>query len=280
VAVDGSESSLAALDWALDEALRRRRPLRIVTAWLLPPPAYAPVVTQQEGMRAWGRSVLDAAVATAREKAPGLPVEGVLEQGPAARVVLDQSEKSVLVVVGCRGRGGFSSMLLGSTSDAIARHAKVPVVVVRGTLSPRGQVVVGVDGSAASEAAVEFSFEMASSVGVPLVAVHAWNAIDPFATDVLVQGGEVALRDLESKLVLSETLAGWREKFPDVVVREVTADGHPVTALLNAAEGARLLVVGDRGRGGFVELVLGSVGRGVLHHATCPVAVVRGAPDR
>lgn len=280
VAVDGSESSMAALDWALDEAVRRRRPMRVVTSWQLPPPAYAPVVTQQEAMRAWGRSVLDAAVTVARDKAPGLPVEGVLEEGPAAAVLLEQSERAFMLVVGSRGRGGFSSMLLGSTSDAVARHAKVPVVVVRGEAVPRGPVVVGVDGSAASEAAVGFAFEAASTVASMLVAVHAWNAIDPFATEVLVRGGEMALRDLESKLVLSESLAGWREKYPDVVVREVAEEGHPVTALLTASEQGRLLVVGDRGRGGFVEMLLGSVGRGVLHHATCPVAIVRGTPAR
>ena len=186
-----------------------------------------------------------------------------------------------MVVVGSHGRGGFARLMLGSSSAAVAAHATVPVVVTRGTSMDgawrAGPVVVGIDGSEVSESAIDFAFSSAAVRRAGLVAVHAWAQPDPFVDEAYAVLSEAATRQTEARLAVSESLAGWRDKYPDVPVTEVIADGHPVDALLTEStivDGA-LLVVGCRGRGGFAGLLLGSVSRGVLHHATSPVAVVR-----
>jgi nucleotide-binding universal stress UspA family protein len=184
-------------------------------------------------------------------------------------------------VLGSRGLGGFSGLVIGSTAVAVAGHAHAPVVVIRADEPPAdGPVVVGVDGTPVGEAAIAFAFAQASARGVDLVAVHAW-------TDLVVEaayvGGAAALdfAPLEEQAAetLAERLAGWQEKYPDVhVVREVVRE-RAARALLRNSEHAQLVVVGTRGRGGFRGLVLGSTSQHLLQHARCPVAVVRTAPE-
>jgi nucleotide-binding universal stress UspA family protein len=201
--------------------------------------------------------------------------------GPSGRVLLDQSNDAAMVVVGSHGRGGFARLMLGSSSTAVAAHATVPVVVTRGTTSSgawrQGPVVVGIDGSSVAVSAIDFACRAAALRRRGLVAVHAWAQPDPFVDEAYAVLSESATRQTEARLAVSESLAGWRSQYPDVAVTEMIADGHPVDALLAEAKraDASLLVVGSRGRGGFTGLLLGSVSRGVLHHATCPVAVVR-----
>ncbi len=161
----------------------------------------------------------------------------------------------------------------------VAAHAHCPVVVVR----PRHEVeeasvrpvVVGVDGSATSVSAVDHAFDQASRLGRPLVAVHAWELptlagpVPPWSPD------EVEEIRMAEKAVLSESLAGHMERYPDVTVTSMVHRGGPAHVILAASEDAELLVVGSRGLGGFRGLLLGSVSQAVLHHATCPVVVVR-----
>lgn len=281
VGVDGSDASLVGLAWATHEASRQHRRLRLVHAWEVPVPGYVPVPASVDLVRESAEALLAEAATKAAEWAPDLDIEAVLAHGPAPRVLVDHGADGTMVVVGSHGRGGFARLLLGSSSAAVAAHATVPVVVTRGTRAQEawrdGPVVVGVDGSAVSEAAIDVAFSAAATRRHGLVAVHAWAQPDPFIDEAYAVLSEAATRQTEARLAVSESLAGWRDKYPDVAVTEVIADGHPVEALLSevAERQAALLVVGSRGRGGFAGLLLGSVSRGVLHHATCPVAVVR-----
>ena len=139
-------------------------------------------------------------------------------------------------------------------------------------------VVVGVDGSAVSEPAIEYALEAAADLGEPLTAVHAWYDVTRTGTGRMMPLGydPAEVREQE-RLALAESMAGWQEKFPEVEVHhEVTIGGHPVATLVRRSRDARLLVVGCRGRGSVRSALLGSVSHGVLHHATVPVAVVHG----
>jgi nucleotide-binding universal stress UspA family protein len=187
-----------------------------------------------------------------------------------------------MVVVGSRGLAGFTELLVGSTVVQLVSHAPCPVVVVRSLpyLTPgdeAGRVIVGVDGSPSSDETLAFAFEEASLRGQGLTAVHAWHV--PFMEvpsrgdvyDVELAAGVEA----ESRSHVAGALAPWRDKYPDVDVRQLVVHGDPVQTIVEASTGAALTVVGSRGRGGFRNLLLGSVSHGVVHHARSAVAVVR-----
>jgi nucleotide-binding universal stress UspA family protein len=288
VGYDGSDSSGLALNWALQAARSRKTSVRIVNV-VIPPLNPVPshlgyIEADPAELRNAADQTLAAAVAAARSEASQVEVETRLVEGTAAAVLIDQSSDAELAVVGSRGLGGFSELLLGSTSFELATHAHCPVVVIRtdsstGEPGPdSGRVVVGVDGSALSTDALGFAFAEASLRGRGLTATHAWQA--PFY-DVPGKGvplpENVAATQFggEEMQTLADALVGWKQKFPTVDVREVVVRANPATALVAASVGAELLVVGSRGRGGFRSLLLGSVGHAVLHHAHCPVAIVR-----
>jgi nucleotide-binding universal stress UspA family protein len=176
------------------------------------------------------------------------------------------------VVLGDRGLSELGGLVLGSVAVSLAARSACPVVVVRGDRAlADGPVVVGTDGSPVSEAALAFAFDAAVARGVDLVAVHAWSstAIDE-ALESFVDWDASA-----EDAVLAERLAGWGQKYPQVTVRRAVVRDGAVQALVDASAGAQLVVVGSRGRGNAVGLLLGSVSHGVLHGAHCPVAVVR-----
>jgi nucleotide-binding universal stress UspA family protein len=279
VGVDGSSDSWRGLAWAAREAEAQHRALRIVHAWEVPVPGYVPVPETIELVRAAAQLVVDEALVKVGEWAPGLAVSARLVHGTPARVLLDEGRDAAVVVLGSHGRGGFARLVMGSTSGAVAAHAAAPVVVVRGddhaAAWRAGPVIVGLDGSALSDHALEFAFQAASRRGGVLRAVHAWNRPDPLTDETRALLDEGAARIEEAKLALAESLAGWQAQYPDVTVRHTVADAHPVAAMLGEGADAALVVVGSRGRGGFTGLLLGSVSRGVLLHASCPVAVVR-----
>lgn len=277
VGVDGV-SGLAALDWAIDEAQRWKAPLEVRYARRMPlrgptvESAFAVHTTQSD-------EILSAAVGRVRDLAPTVHVTASSAYGSAAAVLVDGSRGARCIVVGARGRGALNSALLGSTSIDVAAHADCPVVVVRElpvALPSRPGVVVGSDGSALSEAAIATAFEQADGRGLPLTVVHAW-APEFVGAGIAALAAETNLQQAaeEESALAAEVLAGWGEKYPDVVVHRATVRGHPVAALVDSSKGAELVVVGSRGRGGFAGLLLGSVSQGVLHHAHCPVMVVR-----
>jgi nucleotide-binding universal stress UspA family protein len=282
VGVDGSEVSLDAVEWAAAEAVAQHRRLRVVHAFIWPllrvpvgPSKYGP---PDAGLRAQAQRILDEALLRARQSAPGIDVSGAMPVGAPVPVLLSEIEQAPLVVLGSRGLGGFSGLLIGSTGVQVAAHASCPVIVVRpvSAAPPNSltadQVVVGVDGSSLSVEALEFGFAEAVRLGVGVVAVHVAASHVPGVGSVDVLTGEHAL---EQARLLAESLAGWQEKYPDMPIRRVLLCGHAGRALIEASQGARLLVVGSRGLGGFRGLLLGSVSHAVLHHAHCPVAVVR-----
>ncbi|NUT92886.1 MAG: universal stress protein [Saccharothrix sp.] len=278
VGVDGSASALAAVAWAAREARRRRVPLKLVHAYLVPARGYPEIVLTghevRQALEDQGRRWLVEAEAAARAAAD-VEVEVALEHSGAAGAMVWESERARLVVLGSRGLGGFTGLVVGSVAVAVAAHGKCPVVVVRGGDHADGPVVVGVDGSPASEEAVDFAFEAASARGVPLKAVHAWTdfLVDgPYGSRLTVDWAEV---EAAEQRLLAERLAGRAEKYPDVVVQRLVVRDRPVRALLAEAEGAGLLVVGSRGHGGFTGMLLGSTSQALVHHATCPLAVVR-----
>jgi nucleotide-binding universal stress UspA family protein len=224
------------------------------------------------------------AVERARATAPEVDVSRAVVTGDPLTVLEAQSRAAELVVVGSRGMGGFVGLLVGSTAVHLAAHSRCPVLVVREEPSADAPVVLGVDGSAAGERAVEFAFAEAELRKAPLVAVHAWTTWN--APNPAPQGASApyanppgALAAQEERL-LSEALAGHRARYPGVVVEQRTVHGRSREALIDASLSAQLLVVGARGRGGFAGLLLGSVSQALLHHAHCPVAVVRAAGAR
>ena len=281
VGVDGSDSALDAVRWAAREADRRRLPLRVVHAFGWPDTRHVGDpglgVDYREVLQRAAREVLAAATAAAGETVPGLAVDPQMIVGFPGAVLRSESAGAVLVVLGDRGLGGFTGLLLGSVAIEVSALGECPVVVVRGPAPapPEGPVVVGVDGSPTSEAAVGFAYEAAATRGVPLVAVHAWSDLmaDPTFAPLL----DWDALEAEEREVLAERLAGWGEKFPDVEVQRLVRHDRPARALLAQAAGAQLVVVGTRGRGGVAGLLLGSVSHSLLHHAPCPVAVVRPA---
>lgn len=282
VGVDGSESSLAAVEWAARAAEARGVGLSVVHAFIWPLLGVATGPASHGdpdgGLRAEARRLLAEAVDRAREAAPGIDVACEMPEGTPVPVLLRASRSAALVVLGSRGLGGFSALLVGSTAVQVAAHAAAPVVVVRsgGSGEPtaaRGDVVVGVDGSAESVDAVAFAFAEAQRLGTGLLAVSV-AASAPAAN--LPAGVLLADDDNpEPARALAEVMAGWAEKYPEVPVRRNVIVGHPARTLIDLTADAAMLVVGSRGRGGFRGLLLGSVSQAALQHASCPVAIVR-----
>jgi nucleotide-binding universal stress UspA family protein len=284
VGYDGSDSARTATRWALDEGARTGHPVRLAYvfewmpagSWLGPGPGPWPDETARREVAA----MLDDAVAEAAGSHPGVVVDGVVLDGPAAILLREQSERAALMVLGNRGLGGFTGLLAGSTTVTVCAHAHCPVVVVR-AVDPAagtrpGPVVVGVDGSDSSLLALEFAFSQAAHRGVPLLAIRGWS---PPATPWVPPVLDPAEITRAEQAALDEVLTGWRAKYPDVEVRAEVRTAGPAADLIEASRSAQLVVVGSRGRGGFRGLLLGSVSQQLLHHAECPVAVVRELAD-
>ncbi len=280
VGVDGSASALRATAWAAREAARRGAALRLVTAfeWTADRVLGQPGLGERdrEQMLEVTRRRLAAATLMARRVSPDLAVTDQVAIGAPIEVLRSEAQRAVLVVLGDRGLGGLAGLVVGSVAVALAAHAASPLVVVRGerAADDRGPVVVGVDGSAVSEAALAFAFEEAAARQAQLHAVHVWWA-SAFEESLgsLVDWDAVAV---EEQAVLAERLAGWGAKYPEVDVRRSVVRDVPARALVAASREAQLVVVGSRGRGNVTGLLLGSVSHGVLHGSHCPVAVVRG----
>lgn len=289
VGYDGSTGSQAALRWALHAAHMRRSPVRLVYAApalvQLVPPFGGYVLPDLDARREAGQITLAAGVAVAADLAPEVAVDTKLTDTTPSVALLAGSADNEMIVVGSRGLGGFSDLLVGSTSVQLATHASCPVVVIR-PVEPHpappgldaGRVVVGVDGSDISTEALGFAFEEASMRGIGLTALHAWQSayFDSPGKGAPIPGSVVAEEFQASEMrVLVESIAAWTAKLPSVSLAQRVVHRDPVTMLVDASAGAELLVVGSRGQDGFRSLLLGSVSHAVLHHAHCPVTVVR-----
>lgn len=276
VGVDGSVPARAAVEWAVNDALRMHEPLRIVHAVDRSPYQIAkfPAAEWPDALVRGGQKILAEALALARDRRPSVEVTTELLDGAPAVVLCEQSENATEIVVGSRGHGGFAGALLGSVSDHVAGRARCPVVVVHGERRPvRGQIVVGVDDTPECEPAMAYAFEQAALRGATLRAVHAWQLpVHAFAPEIAYDMDDV--RTAQHQIVRA-TLERYEKEYPQVTVVEDVRSAHPVEALATASAEADLVVVGSHGRGALGAMILGSVSRGVLHHARCPVAVVR-----
>jgi nucleotide-binding universal stress UspA family protein len=264
VGYDGSGEARRAVEWAADEAARTGCPLQIVSTYDITWPGvqYIAVAQVIDATRRAAEDLLAGIIATVRARSPGVDVSGFCAAAPAAATLLDLGDAGArLLVVGSRGAGGLTGLLLGSVGQQVATHAKVPVAVVRGRPdASEGPVVAGVDGSAAGDAALGLAFEAARTRGRGLVAVRAYPP----------DGGDEG----HERAALEQELAAWSDKFPDVPVAPMVAAGRPAAVLVDASRAATLVVLGSRGHGGFAGLLLGSVGLQLMHHAECPVLIV------
>lgn len=282
--VDGSDTAAAAARWAGALAARLEAPLHLVHS--LPSEGIfyseAAVLIQSQmvdQLKADGEKLLAEITEKVRADNPGLEIKSFIGPGPAAASMLEAADDARVVVLGATGAGAIENFLLGSTVLRVANHAPCPVVVWRGdTANPLPDsrpIVVGVDGSELSSAAVGYAFEMASFLGAPLTAVHSWigdAALGVGATAALIDWNAVA--DSETA-VLAESLAGWHEEYPNVEVSRVIDRGPAAKVLLAHLDDAQLVVVGSHGRGQFRAALLGSTSQNLLHKAPCPVLVAR-----
>jgi nucleotide-binding universal stress UspA family protein len=208
---------------------------------------------------------------------PGLDVITHVEVGSASAVLIEASNLAEMIVMGSRGRGGFKGLLLGSVGAQVAAHAECPVAIIRAM--PRAgsrSIVVGIDESSASQAAVAEAFSMADRHGYEVIAVHAW---DIPAYDLIVLPNStipVPLADVADDEIrlAAEVLAGYRTEYPNVAVQERLVRAPATESLLNASTDAAMIIVGTRGHGPTVGALLGSVSNAVLHKAQVPVVVV------
>jgi len=281
VGVDGSPLAQHALRWAVGEATMRHVPLTVVHVAAPTEPGAFPVawpavpipeeVIQQRVDNA--RALVADAVTFAKDRTDGIEVDGELLFGGPLPTLIDLSKRAQLVVVGARGKTGLRRVLLGSVSNGLIRHAHCPVAVIPDE-PPEGSklpVVVGVDGSRASEAAVAIAFDEASWRGVDLVALHVWSDDDVRGAPSL----EWSTLETQAEKILAQSLAGWQERYPDVKVHRIVEFDQPARHLLERAERAQLVVVGSHGRGGFVGMLLGSVSTAVVQAAPVPVIIAR-----
>ncbi|APE34863.1 universal stress protein [Nocardia mangyaensis] len=283
VGTDGSEAGGQAVRWAAETAAAGQRPLRIVhaadltAAHILLDPCDPPMSSVTEAIREFGADCLSAAKLQARAIDPALAIETAVVDGTAAAGLIEESATAHLTAIGAVGLSGGG--LFGSTVLTVAAHARGPVVVVRdaGSEQPTrgaGPVVVGVDDSEYSRAAVASAFAEADERHAELVVVHCWSDLrfGWFAglPDVLADGRAYA----DAQELINEQLVGWQEKYPSVSVRRKIYLSGPSHHLLGWSTSAQLVVVANRGRGGFPGLRLGSTGNALIQCARCPVVVV------
>ncbi|POX63512.1 universal stress protein [Streptomyces sp. Ru62] len=281
VGVDGSESSLCAIDWAVGQAALHRLPLRLV---------HASLWERYEGPAAFTHSaeaafehrlvqeILNHATDRARENHPGVKIAGEIVPEDAQAALLREARRATAVVTGCRGRGPIAGALLGSVSRSLVMRAPCPVVVVRGIpRNPPGDrpIVVGVGDTAGSTVVVRFAFREAEARHCPLHVVRAWHrpAHRPPAHPLLV-GSPAHEHEERAAALLDDALRDAEREHPGVPVHCVVAEGPAVDVLLAHAATADLLVLGSPRRHGPLRPPLNGVTQTVLRHTDCPVAVV------
>ncbi len=282
VGVDGTKPALRATAWAALTAVRRHRPLLLVTA-MDPPTPYGTGIGLSPDhfveLEAEGRTWLERARAVAEREGGSVRIDIELVVGSAASALAERSHHAACVVIGgheVQGQGGR----LGAVATSLMGHAPCPVAVVRwrdDTETPprQGPVVVGVDGSPTSAEAVVVAYEEAALRGAPLVAVHAASG----SRRGLLHhrsGGPWGESETAEAITLAERLAGMREWYPEVEVERVVARDGPTPALLRHAGPAQLLVVGSTGHRELSGRLLGSTSHALARSAPCPLLVVPG----
>jgi nucleotide-binding universal stress UspA family protein len=271
VAVDASDSAREAAAWAADIAADWSAPLHLVHVISGGDPQDLPM----DPLPRWLAELLDVA-----ERAGARPCSAEAQPGDTITTLAARAVGARMMVLGSYGAGAVAGMLAGNTSNAVVERVACPVAVVRGS-APRiapprsGPVVVGVDGSAAGAAALEFGAGMAASLGSHLLAVRCWS-------DVYAAPDASAHRSHRSREVLAAEAAASLDgqlrtiatRHPDLQVERKLVDGPPLQTLTECAAGARVLVVGTRGRTNQTGILMGSTSQALVEFATCPVVVV------
>jgi nucleotide-binding universal stress UspA family protein len=279
-ATDGSEDSLRAVEWAAREAALRQEQLRIVSVPALPPRmSHSPAAgdTVAGLIRQATQRALTTAAQRARDMEPGLAVSAQMLSGSPARALPEIAFGASMLVLGSRGTGGFSALLLGSVSRYAATHALCPVVVAREqTMAVHRKVIVGVRDSGAAAPALGFAFEEAALRKASLLAVHAsaWT-LPPMLWPTRLTASQRAAVDTVQALAdtadrLETELAQWRRKYPQVEAALEVVCAHPARVLAGASARADLLVIGRQPAGPAV----GSITHAVLTHAHGPIAII------
>ncbi len=283
VGVDGSPESHAAVRWAAAEAVMRDAPVTLMHV-IAPIVVTWPVKYLEASYAEWQEDNAQHVIEQAQKTVEAASGDS---QPPAVRAQLRHdgtvteltaaSRKATMVVVGSRGMGPVGGAVLGSVSRSLLHHAHCPVAIVKADAtqasSRTSPVLLGIDGSPASEAATALAFEEASRRGVDLVALHAWSDVGVFP----IVGMDWHQYEDQGHEVLAERLAGWQEQYPDVHVRRRIVCDRPARWLIDESKKAQLVVVGSRGRGGISSMLLGSVSTAVAESASAPVIVVRSS---
>lgn len=281
-AVDGSSSAERATCWAAEQAFLERRQLVVVHVISYPdgvvPAGITTNVVQAPapGLPEHANAVLEGAFDVAHRHRPGISVLGVAIFGDARAMLLELARTAHMLVLGSHGRGVIGSKLLGSVGVAVAKRARCPVVVCRpgSELTVKNGVLVGADGAPDSIPAIEFAFQQAAFRMRPLTVVHCIaGALGGVSAPHVITGGtEPGLE--AARLVLAESVAGFREKFPEVHVELKVARGLAVDCLAAAAPHHDLVVVGRRDLTGLGRTLAGGVSSSVIEHAPTYIAVV------
>ena len=275
VGVDGSGATEAALRWAIAEARASGLPLRLVNGYAAVGLARSVKVPgpPSDQARAYAEQAIEQAVAHARAIDPDVVVTGEARDREAVELLVDESAHAGLVVLGSRHLKTIGATVLGSIGVRVAAESAAPVVVVRGEpgdVADGAVVVVGVDSTSDSQAVLRFAFDYAQRHGAVLRPVFCWH---PDLVRLALREPQPAASE-DAEAMLAEALGGWREEYPDVTVKPTALREYPTAGLVMESTEQHLLVVGGRRRHATAAALLGSVSQGVLHHATCPVAVV------
>ena len=282
VGVDGSAESDAAVRWASREAALHQVSLRLVhvvnplvTSWPMGPMQGNVTDWQQDNashVLEQARKTVESCIAEPQFR----DVHTEVLQSAVVPSLVDAAGQDQLIVVGNRGIGAVGRALLGSVSAGLVHHAQCPVAVVHADHLPPADsaapVLLGIDGSPASEAAIAVAFEEASRRCVDLVALHAWSDVAVFP----ILGMDWREYEDQGREILGERLAGWQQEYPAVRVQRRIVCDQPAHWLIRESEHAQLVVVGSHGRGGFASMLLGSVSSAVAQSVRVPVIVVRG----
>jgi nucleotide-binding universal stress UspA family protein len=282
VGIDDSPAARLAVQWAARNAELRKVPLTLVHA-ISPEVSTMLRTPLPAGLMRWqqdhGRRLVDEALKVVEEASQrGGPagVHSEIFSSAAVPTLVDLSKDAELVVTGAQGSGRWPGRLIGSVSSGLLRHAHCPVAIIHDQdpaipYPSQAPVLVGIDGSPASELATAIAFDEASRRHVGVIALHAWSDLDVSEWP----GIDWPATQSMAEEVLAERLAGWQEQYPDVQVSRTVMQAQPARQLVERSDEAQLVVVGSRGRGGFAGMLVGSVGETVAQMARVPVIVAR-----
>ncbi|MER6573314.1 universal stress protein [Streptomyces sp. NPDC001093] len=278
VGVDGSDSCLLAVDWAVDEAVRHGVPLRFVhgSLWERYEGALPGTGIGRPSERVPAKHIVACAAERAERHNPDVKVTTEVVPEDAATALVREGDAAFAVVTGSRGRGRLKGLLLGSVGLAVAARAHCPVVVVRGDRAgltgTHGRILLGLGDADTGSEALRFAFREADVRGSILDVVRAWRHPAFEAGGERSRAEEPA--DASAAALLDAALREPIAEYPRVRTHRSVLEGPASKVLVNRSAAADLVVIGTRRRTGHLGLQLGRVGHTLLHHAQCPVAIV------